>query len=61
MDIEGMERRYAAWRLLYISGEITFAEFEQRLANMTIKDSRGNLWRIDAESGQWQRQQGYND
>ncbi len=58
MDIEGMERRYAAWRLLYISGEITFAEFEQRLANMTVQDSSGSLWRIDAESGHWQCWQG---
>ncbi|HEC22097.1 MAG TPA: hypothetical protein ENI95_04165 [Chloroflexi bacterium] len=58
MDFESMERRYAAWRLLYVSGEITYEELEERLSRMVLEDAEGDQWRIDAETGRWLRRSG---
>ncbi len=58
MDFESMRRRYSAWRLLCISGDISYEEFARRLEQMVGTDAAGRRWRINPDSGGWLRQEG---
>lgn len=58
MDVDSMERRYHAWRVLYDSGEISREEFQRHVDSLAGQDEDGRNWRVDIESGHWLRKEG---
>lgn len=58
MKLENLEQNYNAWHTLFESGEITYEEFVTRVRTMTRTDEFGVEWRIEPDSGKWQRREG---
>ena len=55
MDFWEARRRYRELGKQYFAGQISRAEYHTELRDLRIEDDKGRRWRIDSESGTWQR------
>ncbi len=52
------QQAYLELKGRYARGEMTEAEFEAAMQNLTVQDADGFYWMLGAESGQWYRYDG---